>query len=77
MSLAPGPVDGFNIITGHDEGGTYQTLIVEWKIPQLLQRNSKITGYKFMWNDTTEVGSYNLSDINSRVENTTDSTQKQ
>ena len=56
MSLAPGPVDDFNIITGHDEGGTYQTLIVEWKIPQLLQRNSKITGYKFMWNDTTEVG---------------------
>ena len=56
---------------------TYQTLIVEWKIPQLLHRNSEITGYKFMSNDTTEVGSYNLSDISSRVENTTASTQKQ
>ena len=30
-----------------------------------------------MSNDTTEVGSYSLSDINSRVENTTASTQKQ
>ena len=30
-----------------------------------------------MANDTTGVGSYNLSDINSRVKNTTASTQKQ
>ena len=30
-----------------------------------------------MANDTTEVGSYNLSDINNREENTTTSTQKQ
>ena len=30
-----------------------------------------------MSNDTTEVGSYNLSDIRCRVENTTASTQKQ
>ena len=30
-----------------------------------------------MSNDTTGVGSYNLSDINIRVENTTASTQKQ
>ena len=30
-----------------------------------------------MSNDTSEVGSYNLSDINSRVENITASTQKQ
>ena len=30
-----------------------------------------------MSNDTTGVGSYNLSDINSRVENTTASAQKQ
>ena len=30
-----------------------------------------------MSNDTTGVGSYNISDINSRVENTTASPQKQ
>ena len=30
-----------------------------------------------MANDTTGVGSYNLSDINSRMENTTASTPKQ
>ena len=30
-----------------------------------------------MANDTTEVGSYNLSDISSRVEKTTASPQKQ
>ena len=30
-----------------------------------------------MSNDTTGVGSYNLSDINNRVENTTASPQKQ
>ena len=30
-----------------------------------------------MSNDTTGVGSYSLSDINSRVENATASTQKQ
>ena len=30
-----------------------------------------------MSNDTTEVGRYNLSDISSRVENTTASPQKQ
>ena len=30
-----------------------------------------------MSNDTSEVGSYNLSEINSRVENTTASTPKQ
>ena len=56
LTLAPGRVDGLKIITGDDNAGSYQTLTVEWKIPSLLERNSKITGYVFKFNYTTEVG---------------------
>ena len=51
---APGKVDMFTILTG-DNGTSYRTAIVRWKIPTILKRNCEIIGYTIMHNATTNV----------------------